>query len=190
MDKTTVRKEVKIRRTELSFQEKQEKDDKIFENIITHPSIIDQEMVYAYFSLNEQGEVDTHNFIEYALEKGIGIALPKIVNGRIEFYKVTSLNDLETGKLGIKEPSVNCKRVYNDTAVILLPGLAFDYSGNRLGYGKGYYDEYLVNTKHRKIALAYNFQIYDKLEVLKHDIAVDEIITESKTIHCHNQEVK
>ena len=187
MDSVIVRNEVKQKRRELSSHDKQSMDEAIYRNIITHPLIRNQKMIYAYFSLNGQGEVDTSSFIEYALNNGIGIALPKIIDGRIEFYEINSFNDLVVGTFGIHEPMAKCKRVYNDDAVILIPGLAFDYDGNRIGYGKGYYDRYLMNTKHKKIALAYNFQIYDKLEVKKHDVAVDSIVAENGIVCCHKR---
>ena len=64
------------------------------------------------------------------------------------------------------------------TGLMILPGLAFDFNGNRLGYGKGFYDRYLKKGNFIKVGLAYDFQVVDKLEVKEHDQKMDVIVTE------------
>ena len=184
MNKRSIRNEIRNIKAQLSLADKQEMDRAIFQRLISHPRIMEAKTVYCYFSMSRLGEVDTQSFIEYALEKGIKIALPKIVDNQIEFYQISSLSDLVVGKMKIMEPDENCKKVLAVDETILIPGLAFDQNGNRLGYGKGYYDRYLAEKNHYLLALAYNFQIYDKLEVEQHDIEVTEIITDIEVIKC------
>jgi len=185
MNKMSIRNEIKNKRTQLSLTDKQEMDHAIFQRLISHPRIIEAKAVYCYFSVSNLGEVDTQSFIKYVLEKGIKVVLPKIVGAQIEFYTISCLNEVVVGKMNIMEPSENCQRVLAADEVILVPGLAYDRMGNRLGYGKGYYDKYLAGKNHYPIALAYNFQICDKLVVDMHDVKVAEIITDVEIIKCN-----
>ena len=73
----------------------------------------------------------------------------------------------------------------SDFDLIVLPGIAFDKVGNRIGYGGGYYDKYLsvLECRINKVALAYGFQVIDDIEVEKHDIKVDYVITDNEIIY-------
>ena len=104
---------------------------------------------------------------------------------RIHLHKIENLNDLKTGKFNIKEPHTHHPVIAKrNIDIAIIPGIAFDKNGNRIGYGKGYFDRLLkgLSTKCIKIALAYDFQILDNVPAEKHDQKVDFILTEKETI--------
>jgi len=96
------------------------------------------------------------------------------------------IEELEIGTYQLLEPIVDKKMPFpiSNIEVVLIPGVAFDRNGYRLGYGGGYYDRFFANclTPMYKIGIAYDIQIIDHLPVLKHDYPVDEIITEEQKI--------
>lgn len=138
-----------------------------------------------YVSFNQ--EVITTNIILFALEQNKKVAVPKIVNHEIKFYYIDSLEELKPGILGILEPFSVKEAIPSGTEVSLciVPGLAFDIQKNRIGYGKGYYDKFFtkyMNIPIKKIALAFDFQIYENLPVEEYDKKVDHIITPTRVI--------
>lgn len=141
--------------------------------------------VFSYVSFNQ--EVVTTNIILSALEQNKKVAVPKIVNHEMKFYYINSLEELKPGTLGILEPFSVKEAIPSGTEVSLciVPGLAFDLQKNRIGYGKGYYDKFFtkyMNEPIKKIALAFDFQIYENLPVEDYDKKVDHIITPTRVI--------
>ena len=99
--------------------------------------------------------------------------------------KIHSLTELSVNNYGILEPiNVDKDKIANDFDIIVMPGVAFDENGNRIGYGGGYYDKYLEKNifKAKKVALAYEEQILERIESDFHDIKVDFIINTKKII--------
>lgn len=142
-------------------------------------------MVYADF----HGEVGTTILIEDALLKGKKVFLPKAIENfdeaKMEFYQITSTFELVSGYKGIKEPMGNSQRAFNyekfagKKILMLVPGVAFDKNGYRLGYGKGYYDNYLSDKPDIvKCGICFTMQLTDDLPVNEHDVKMDHIITE------------
>ena len=101
--------------------------------------------------------------------------------------EINTLDGLKKNKFGILEPA-DTSKIFNkeDIDLVIMPGVAFDRSGNRVGYGGGYYDKFLceMSSDIPTIALAYNIQILKELPSEKHDIKVDMVITEKETIKC------
>lgn len=130
-------------------------------------------------------EVDTASLIKKELKSGKKqIALLRICGktNRMHIHQITDLKDLKIGKFNIKEPYTHHPVIAKkDLNLIIVPGIAFDKSLNRIGYGKGYFDKLLKTLKCTKIALAYDFQIIENVPAEKHDQKVDIVITE-KTI--------
>ena len=186
--KRAIRKEVKEKRANFfrTQRSKAKADVEIFKKIHFHPEIYQKDkVIFGYYSMHKQGEVDTVLMIEYALKVGVRIALPKVIGDNLLFLEVKSLKDVEESSIGIMEPKYYCEVVNEPNATVIMPGVAFDRGGNRIGYGGGYYDRFLAKEpNHKKIALTYDFQIYDILPMEKHDIKVDEIITEKEIIKC------
>ncbi|MFN4132593.1 MAG: 5-formyltetrahydrofolate cyclo-ligase [Caldimicrobium sp.] len=131
---------------------------------------------YAYVNK----EVDLSFAIKEAL-KTHKVYFPKTdpLKKRLTFHLVSSLEELRSGFMGILEPPFeNSQALPEELDVILVPGLAFDREKIRLGYGGGYYDRFLKETKALKIGVAFSFQIVDYLPREPHDIKMDLILTE------------
>jgi 5-formyltetrahydrofolate cyclo-ligase len=99
--------------------------------------------------------------------------------------ELKSLDELETSTFDILEPREDSIRPVQpgDTDVAIVPGIAFDRTCHRIGYGGGYYDRFLARFRGNKIALAYEVQLYDSIPAEPHDLSVDIIVTEDRTIH-------
>lgn len=138
--------------------------------------------IFCYVSFNQ--EVRTQVLINTALKLQKKVAVPKIERGVMRFYFIKSLIDLQPGILGIQEPAGGKEALPSlwDDTLMIIPGLAFDRYRNRIGYGGGYYDNYLMKYSDCpiiKMALAFDLQILTPLPVNAHDIKVDEIVTQS-----------
>ena len=139
--------------------------------------------VMAYSSIGS--EVGTREIIAEALAAGKKVLLPKVARGKIvacEFEGSSTKLSKKSSEFSIPEP-VNCKRVKEGTIdLVLVPGVAFDSYGHRLGYGKGFYDEFLKRTRADKIGLAFELQIVGKVPFEAHDVRMDRVATEKRVI--------
>ena len=95
---------------------------------------------------------------------------------------INSMDDMKKGAYGILEPKTVRKADENNIDVILVPGLAFDRNGGRMGFGKGYYDRLLESSKAVKIGLCYDFQILEKIPTESHDVPMNFVITEKEIL--------
>ena len=138
-----------------------------------------------YSAINN--EVELKESILTAIKQGKKVILPKTnpEKNELDIVEINNyLEDLEPGYLGIKEPRLSQPYLRGKLDLVLVPGIAFDKNGNRVGYGKGYYDHFLKEVKTVKAALAYEFQIVDSIIAGLKDIPVDFIITEERVIDC------
>lgn len=108
--------------------------------------------------------------------------LPAIVGDELEVRPYNSPIELTVGAYGISEPTTSAHALPQE-AVVIVPAVAFDRSGNRLGRGKGYYDRFLADNGVIKIGVALDFQLYNQLPTLPHDIAMDIVVTPSEVIY-------
>ncbi|HHZ12396.1 MAG: 5-formyltetrahydrofolate cyclo-ligase [Caldicoprobacterales bacterium] len=133
-------------------------------------------------------EVNTRNIIECLLLDGKKVSVPICVTEttRLIASQIYDLAELAPSHFGLLEPIAEFVRQVDpkEIEVVLVPGLAFDRRGNRLGYGKGYYDRFLIKLSPRalKIGLAYSFQIIDEVPIDDFDIPLDIIVTEREII--------
>ena len=117
--------------------------------------------------------------VEKAWKDGKKVAVPKVYDDEMKFIYITDLSQVSEGYMGIPEPVADGPVADDPTALILMPGLAFDPKGHRIGYGGGYYDKFLAEEpNHPTVALCYGFQMLDHLETEEFDIPVDLVITE------------
>jgi 5-formyltetrahydrofolate cyclo-ligase len=134
------------------------------------------------------GEINTYPILEGALGLGKRIYLPKVVKGKthFEFFLVQNFKTLSKGAFGILEPTGGKPADWGEIDLVLVPGLAFDQSGNRLGFGKGYYDRVLPLLKKSTltIGLGYSFQIVEKIPVDLHDIPLKAVLSEKGVHFC------
>lgn len=186
MNKNVIRKEIAKLRNNLKLEDKKILDEKIFNFLIKSDFYKKSKRIFIYVSYNN--EVDTKEIIEYSLKNDKIIYVPKIniEDKTMKAIRIHSLNELYVNKYGILEPNIVDKNyIESDFDLIVLPGIAFDKVGNRIGYGGGYYDKYLsvLECKINKVALAYEFQVIDNIETEKHDIKVDCVITDNEIIY-------
>jgi 5-formyltetrahydrofolate cyclo-ligase len=130
-------------------------------------------------------EVDTELIVRSALESGKRVAFPVVVGHELVFREVQDISSLQRGAFGILEPCPTGKVVVpEDSDILILPGIAFDLNGHRIGYGKGYYDKTLHRIEgHGKIVgLCYDFQLVDEILGEAHDVKMDLIITDKRII--------
>lgn len=138
------------------------------------------------FYMSMLGEVCTHSMIERALAMGKRVIVPRAKPGKVlDLCEIGDDSEFERSPFGILEPREGCRLVKADEVdLAIIPGIAFDESGNRIGYSSGYYDRLLKGFGGLKIALAAELQIVEKVPVLSHDVAIDRIITEKRNIDC------
>ena len=129
-------------------------------------------------------EVSTIQILSSVLQLKKRLALPRVEDEtKIIFAEVKDLeNDLEVGKYKIMEPKTHCLKV-SKIDLVLVPGIAWDENGHRLGYGKGYYDRYLANLQTISVGLAYDFQILKHIPHGDNDFRVNLIVTEKHVIN-------
>ncbi|EJO5345971.1 5-formyltetrahydrofolate cyclo-ligase [Clostridium botulinum] len=180
--KSILRQQIIKRRKALTLDEKIKKDliieEKLYNNFLYKYS----NCIFIYVSLKD--EVNTHNIIKAGLEQGKKIVVPKVISIKegMEGVEIKDFLDLiECGQYKILEPRNFDNRVDpKKIDLVILPGLAFDDKGGRLGYGGGFYDRFIPKLKKQvpKIALAYDFQMVDNVPKDPHDISVDQVITD------------
>ncbi|MCM1309309.1 MAG: 5-formyltetrahydrofolate cyclo-ligase [Butyrivibrio sp.] len=182
ISKNEAREKVKKFRNNLSDRDAELMSGRIAGFITDMEEFKNAETVYIYKSINN--EVDTDSIITAALEAGKTVALPRVSGGSMNFYRIASMEDLFFGYMGILEPSDNPYNLVNtDNGIAIVPGLAFDTSCNRVGYGGGYYDRFL--EKHPSlitVGIAYNVQIFEDIETDENDIPLDMVVTD-KGVH-------
>jgi len=132
--------------------------------------------IYAYLPYNQ--EVRTWAIIERAWADGKRVAVPKVYGDIMKFLWLDDFSQIAPGGWDIPEPTFDEPVADDASALVLMPGLAFDPEGHRVGYGGGFYDKYLeAEPGHKLVALCYPFQMKDHLEVEEHDIPVDLVIS-------------
>lgn len=178
--KKEIREYVNKKRFLLKQEEKENFDTLIFNKLINSKEYIDSKHIFTYVSFNS--EVDTHRVIQYALEDNKCVYVPKVISKEkgMKAVHIKSVNELKKGLYGILEP-VSLEFAVDEQVIdlVVTPGIAFDISGGRVGYGGGFYDKFLKKLRPNaaKIALAYDFQVMDKVPTEIHDVFVDRIIT-------------
>ena len=181
-EKSLLRKEVLHKRNSMSHFEISMKSKLIQQKLIESPVFNQSKYIGLYLAIGS--EVQTREIINYALDLGKTVLLPRIMSNDLQFYVVDQKdfekNSFDVNRFGIKEPEIDNKPA-DFIDLLIIPGIVFDMYGFRIGYGYGYYDKYLTNNKFSKsIGLAYDFQLIKKtIPILPHDRKIDVLITES-----------
>lgn len=178
--KKELRDNIIKKRTDLSAEQKDKLDRELCSRFTRLICYKHAKSVILYASL--KSEPDTFSIMQQILKAGKRLALPRCVVEKTEmiFYEVRSNEDLVKGSYGIMEPNPSrCKRIDPFTFdIALVPALAFDSYGYRIGYGKGYYDRFLDRFEGTKIGMAYSDFLLKKLPRGRFDRKVDIILTE------------
>ena len=186
--KELLRKKIRNLLNEFSPSLLEEKSKLIESHLFSLPEYKKFSTVMFYVSTAK--EVSTHDMIKTALSENKKAAVPLIVESQNIMLPcvITDLKDLIPGPLGILQPPKQKIKTVSVSSLdlVIVPGMAFDKKGNRVGRGRGFYDRFLKlsNPETLKIALAFSCQIVEQAPVNKTDIAVDKIITEDGIINC------
>lgn len=130
--------------------------------------------LYGYLPFNQ--EVQTLPLLRQALADGKQVALPKCYGKEMRFILMDDLDRIQLSRLGAPEPVEDFPVAQDPNALVIVPGLAFDASGHRMGYGGGFYDRFLtLEPTHPTIALCFDFQLLSHLQTEPHDISVDTV---------------
>ncbi len=163
---------------------REEKTKEILDRLLNDSTYQKANTIALFKSFNF--EVDTNSIIDISLSNNKVVALPRIEQDEIVFYKINSKSILVKNKYKIEEP-ISKKDNYiekENIDLVIVPGLCFDRSGNRLGYGKGFYDRFLSGTSIRTIAICFDEQLLDEglLPASNSDVKIEEIITNKEKI--------
>lgn len=187
-EKARLRAHFKALRTAPPADERRAMDAAIADGVAALPVFAQADGVFTYLSFG--AEVDTRGLIERAWDAGKAVCLPRVVpdTRRMRWYAVDSLDGLERGPLGVEEPAADPTRetVPGDfrAPLALVPGLAFDCAGYRLGYGGGFYDTFLPTFPGSSIGPCRAAQFVDRLPHDAHDVPVDLVVTEQGAVDC------
>ena len=142
-----------------------------------HPRILLARTLLIYSSLPD--EVPTQELLDVFVNEGKTVLLPRVVNTTdMQLYRYTGAANMEQGAYGIMEPTGEIFTNYPLIDIAIIPGMAFDRHGHRLGRGKGYYDRFLpLLTNAYKIGVCYPSRLFDEIPVDDHDIMMDEVIS-------------
>jgi 5-formyltetrahydrofolate cyclo-ligase len=186
-DKKTIREKVLKTRNAMIQKEVSEKSREILKNLMTIPEFSESNCISIYLSFSN--EVDTFLIIEALQKLGKKIVVPYTKKDIIDLLpvQISSVEkDLTVSSFGYPEPILEKVSVIDIQEIdfIIIPGVAFDGMGNRVGFGKGYYDKYLSKIKRniKKTAVAYEYQVLRNVPSESHDIKMDYIVTEKRVI--------
>ena len=164
-------------------QNKEELSTKIFKKVYNLKEFLEAQTILAYIDI--KSEVRTKKELDFMLSIGKKIVVPYVSSNSLELFHLEDVTELEQGSFGVLEPVAELrtakKRIVPGIInFAIIPGVAFDISGNRLGYGKGFYDRLLLNLAEDclTVGLAYKCQIFDSIPTEDHDISLDKVITE------------
>jgi len=137
-----------------------------------------------------EDELDIWPVLEQSMALGTNCALP-FFDVEKKTYGARLLNTLATdiviGKFGVREPAATCEEIpLEQFDLVLVPGMAFDLQGNRLGRGKGFYDQILTTASGIKCGIAYDFQLQEKIPTQPHDAKVNFILTPARSVRRKN----
>lgn len=191
-DKKEIRAGFLLRRKALSSEECRLKSGEIAKRFLASPEFNAAQTIHFYLAM--AAEVQTDEMIREALRMKKRVVVP-LVQPETKSLALSELIELHPSKLqpgpyGISEPRLEYRKKVDPREVELwvVPGVAFDETGNRLGFGGGYYDRLLSSARGRKVGVAFEFQVLNRLPIEETDHPVDLIMTEKRTIHIQGDE--
>ena len=175
MDKTELRRAIRARKRAMTEEEITSRSQALAQLFFASEAYRNAKTIYGYLPYNQ--EVRTVPMLEQALRDGKRVAVPKCYGDEMRFLYMEDLSLVEKGYAGIPEPIADGPIADDPTALVLMPGLAFDPQGHRIGYGGGFYDKFLAaEPDHPTLALCYEFQMLPELKTEAHDIPVDTVL--------------
>ena len=175
MNKKELRQKIREKKRTMTIEEIEAKSARLGELFLASDAYKNAKSIYGYLPYNQ--EVRTVAMLEQAMKDGKRIAVPKCYGDEMRFIFMDDLSKVEKGYSNIPEPIADDPIADDETALVLMPGMAFDPQGHRIGYGGGFYDKFLAKEpNHPTLALCYDFQMVEYLETEEFDIPVDTVI--------------
>lgn len=175
MDKQALRAQIRQKKRAMTAQQIETASERLCQQFLSSCHYQQAKTIYGYLPYNQ--EVRTAPILAQALWDGKRVAVPKLYGAEMKFIYLDDLTQVAKSAAGIPEPLQDGPIADDETALVLMPGLAFDLDGHRIGYGGGYYDKFLAQEpNHITVALCYDFQVLPKLEVEEFDIPVDYVL--------------
>lgn len=189
LSKKMIRERILSIRNSLDPEEAKRRGKLIFQNLKTLPAFNSARTIHTYVS-SKKNEVDTIEIIGYLLSTGKKVIVPIVDKEKknLRHSELKSLDKLKKSTFGIFEPEEVIDVDINEIDLVLVPAVAVDRMGNRIGFGGGYYDKFLSQVNCPKIALVYSFQVVEAIEPSPDDIPIDFIVTETEIINCRRLE--
>ncbi len=178
IEKKEIRKRMKELKSCYTLEEKKKMSCSIWEQLEKDPFFLQAGTVLLYWSMED--EVHTHDFVCKWAEKKV-ILLPCVKGDILELRMFKGVDSLAPGEsFGILEPQGELYTDYPSIDLIVVPGVAFDAQGNRLGRGRGYYDRILKETRvAKKVGVCFDFQFLENVPVDELDVRMDKVIHEA-----------
>ena len=175
-EKRALRKRIKEMKRQFSDKELESMSLHTVSRLLAHPAVVNAETILMYYSLAD--EVNTHEAVDALVRSGKTVLLPRVIDGEnMEIRIYESRDDLSPGHYGIMEPTGKLYTCYENINVAVVPGMAFDAAGHRLGRGKGYYDRFLPKATHAyKIGVCFDFQKRAAIPADDFDVTMDCVI--------------
>lgn len=175
MNKQELRRAIRERKRAMTEEEIVERSNALAEKFYNSPAYQAASTIYGYLPYNQ--EVRTVPMLQRALDEGKRVAVPKVYGEEMRFIYLDDLTQVSKGYAGIPEPIADAPVAEDKEALVLMPGLAFDPQGHRIGYGGGFYDRFLAQEPHHPtLALCYEFQMQAHLDTEEFDIPVDTVL--------------
>lgn len=175
MNKQELRRAIRERKRAMTEEEIVERSNALAEKFYNSPVYQAASTIYGYLPYNQ--EVRTVPMLQRALDEGKRVAVPKVYGEEMRFIYLEDLTQVSKGYAGIPEPIADAPVAEDQRALVLMPGLAFDPQGHRIGYGGGFYDRFLAQEPHHPtLALCYEFQMQAHLDTEEFDIPVDTVL--------------
>lgn len=184
MKKSEIRKIYFEKRKSLSQDEVSFLSEKIFANFINYFKPISEQKVHIFIPIEKFNEMNTQIFIDYFLSRNIKVYVPKIVDVKIISVEISSDTPFATNNWGISEPLSNEDSGVLDFDFVITPLLYCDFKGNRVGYGKGFYDEFFSNISKDSKKIGVNYFNPDDMidDVWENDIPLDYLVTPTEVL--------
>ncbi len=176
--KKYIRKRLINKREALTEEERKRLSEGIVKNLLSLRSLMEADKVLMFCP--HRGEPDITPLFSWALQKGKILLLPKVEGQELKLIRVEDYTNLSPGAFCILEPLEGDEVSPEEVGLSLIPGVAFDKEGYRIGYGKGYYDRLLGRIGGLRVGVCYEFQILEEVPRDDWDMPVDLVVTEEK----------
>ena len=185
-EKKVLREQVKELRAHFTGEEMEKANVEMQTRLLLFPYFQSAESIFCYVSMDN--EPSTGEILSTAFSSGKSVYVPRCLPGKeriMEAVEIHAWDDLEKGTMGILEPKKEIKGTdRKDFSLMLIPCLATDRRGGRLGHGAGYYDRFLEGAVGKKLCLCFDSLLFSKIPMGRQDIFMDYVLTEEELIPC------